>query len=74
LQEFIDLASVLNAVRVSFSPSVLVDNLLGQEQAGTLPLQLSVAARRKDDLPQRVVEILSADRVLGSCMVSDCAF
>src|SRR5215469_6425894 len=45
---------------------MLVDNLLGQEQAGTLSAQLSVAARRKDDLPQHVVEILNADRVLGN--------
>src|SRR5215469_3860138 len=45
---------------------VLVDNLLGQEQAGTLSAQLSVAARREDGLPQHVVEILDADRVLGN--------
>src|ERR1051326_3012926 len=42
-----------------------VDDLLGQEQTGTLTAQLPVAARREYDLTQQIMEILNVDEPLS---------
>ena len=42
-----------------------VDDLLGQEQTGTLTAQLPMAGGRVDDLTQQIIEILNVDEPLS---------
>ena len=43
----------------------VLDDLLGEEQAGALAAQLAVAARRHDDLADQAVEVVDVHRVLA---------